>query len=88
MKKGNASFDNNDPALAPLWPACESFYVHDGVLLYQDRVVVPSSLCNHILQHLHITHQGTPTMVQRARAIVYWPGMLQDIRETEEACSH
>lgn len=59
IEKGNTRFDNNDPALVPLWPACESFYVHDGVLLYQDKIVVPYSLHNYILQHLHATHQGT-----------------------------
>ena len=64
-----------------------AFYVHDGVLLYQDRVVVPSSLRNRILWHLHAAHQGAFTMEQRARAIVYWAGMSQDIRETREGCT-
>lgn len=40
IEKGNASFNNKDLALMPLWPACGSFYAHDGVLLYQYRVVV------------------------------------------------
>ena len=87
IKQGNTRFDRNDPTLAPLWPACESFYVHDGVLLYQDQVVVPSSLRNHILRHLHAAHRGTSTIEQRAQAIVYWPGMSQDIRETREGCT-
>ena len=50
-------------------------------------VVVPSSLRHHILQHLHAAHQGTSTMEQRARAIVYWPGMSRDIRDTRERCA-
>ena len=87
IETGKSTFDNTDPALGPLWPACESFYAHDGVLLYQDRVVVPSSLRHHILQHLHAAHQGTSTMEQRARAIVYWPGMSRDIRDTRERCA-
>ena len=35
------SLDSTDPTLASLWPTCKAFYEHEGVLLYQDRVVVP-----------------------------------------------
>lgn len=87
LAQGNQSFDSKDTALASLWPVCESIYAQEGVLLYQDRVVVPSSLRRRVLQHLHAAHQGTSTMEQRARAIVYWPGMSKDIRETREGCA-
>ena len=87
IEQGSSSFDSNDPVLTNLWPTCESFYVHEGVLLYQDRVVVPTSLRSRVLQYLHAAHQGTSTMEQRARAIVYWPGMSKDIRDTRERCT-
>ena len=87
IEQGTQHFDRNDPAITPLWPICESAYVQEGVLLYQDRVVVPSSLRHRVLQHLHAAHQGTSSMEQRARAIVYWPGMSKDIRETRERCA-
>ena len=70
-EQGQTSLALNNPSLAPLWPICESIYAQGGVLLYQDRVVVPPSLRRRVLQHLHATHQGTSTMEQRARAIVY-----------------
>ena len=79
-------FDCNDPTIAHFWPICESAYIQDGVLLYKDRVIVPTSLRGQILQHLHAAHQGISTMEQRARAKVYWPGMSKDIRETRERC--
>ena len=85
IEQGSSSFDSNDPVLTNLWPTCESFYVHEGVLLYQDRVVVPTSLRSRVLQYLHAAQQGTSTMEQRARAIVYWPGMSKDIRDTRDA---
>ena len=75
--------DVNDPVLASLSPVCESSYTQDGVLLYQDRVVVPPSLRGRVLQHLHAAHQGTSAMEQHARAIVFWPGMSEDIRTTD-----
>ena len=36
--------NRDDPALGSLRPICDSVYAHDGVLLYQDRVVVPQTL--------------------------------------------
>ena len=34
-------------------PILASMYVQDGVLLYQDRVIVPPSLRQQVLHHLH-----------------------------------
>ena len=76
--------DSKDPALASLSPFCESIYAYKGVLLYQDRVIVPKSLRHRVLQLLHAAHQGTSSMEQRARATVFWPGMSKDI--TRERC--
>ena len=87
IEQGTHSFDRNDPILASLWPICECTYTQECVLLYQDRVVVPSSLRHRVIQHLHAAHQGVTAMEQRARAIVYWSGMSKDIRETRERCA-
>ena len=87
IEQGTPSLARNDRSLAPLWPICESVYAQEGALLYQDRVIVPSSLCSRVLQSLHAAHQGTSMMEQRARAIVYWPGMSTDIRNTRDRCT-
>lgn len=79
IEKGNTELDQTDPGLAAFWPICESIYVEHGVLMYQDRVVVPPSLRPQVMQHLHAAHQGISTMEQRARMIVYWPGKSKDI---------
>ena len=55
--------------------------------MYQDRVVVPPSLRHRVLQHLHAAHQGTSSMEQHARSIVYWPGMSKDIKQTRDSCA-
>ncbi|XP_068695963.1 uncharacterized protein [Montipora foliosa] len=87
IEQGTPNLALNNRSLAPLWPICESVYAQEGVLLYQDRVVVPSSLRSHVLQNLHAAHQGTSMMEQRARAIVYWPGMSSDIRNIRDGCA-
>ena len=76
---------NND-AISAFWIYHESLYVSDGVIIYQDRVVVPPALQNTVLQILHSAHQGVSAMQSRARAIVFWPGMTEDIKLTLEKC--
>ena len=65
----------------------ESLYVTNGVVLYQDRVVVPSSLRRAILSKLHSAHQGVSAMLARSQAIIFWPGMTFDIQEIRSKCS-
>ena len=85
--EGGQPVRHDDPALTSLKPIIDSLYSEEGVILYQDRVVVPSSLRGQVLQTLHAAHQGTTSMEQRARAIVYWPGMTNDIRQAREKCT-
>ncbi|XP_032225565.2 uncharacterized protein K02A2.6-like [Nematostella vectensis] len=87
IEHGTTTADSRDPDLAPFGPIRDSIYAHEGVLLYQDRVIVPTSLRPRVLQHLHAAHQGTSSMEQRARTIIYWPGMARDIRAIRERCS-
>ena len=71
IKQGDPTLAHSHPSLEPFWPICESVYVQEGVLLYQDRVIIPLSLRRQVLQHLP---PSTSTMEQRTRAIVFWPG--------------
>lgn len=75
------------PGIAPFWTYRESLYAIDGVILYEDRVVIPPSLRDEVLSTLHSAHQGVSSMESRARAIVFWPGMTDDIRLKREHCS-
>ena len=61
--------------------------VSDGVLLYNDRVVIPPALRSKVLEILHAAHQGISAMESRARAIVFWPGLTDDIRTQRNSCS-
>ena len=64
----------------------DSLYITDGVILYQDRVVVPLSLRPCVLNSLHSAHQGVSAMQSRAQAVVFWPGMSLDIQDTRSRC--
>ena len=45
------------------------------------RLIVPQAMRQSLLQDLHTAHQGMTRTKNRARQVVYWPGLTQDIEE-------
>ena len=79
-----------DPNLRPYHQFRESLTTFDGVILYNDRVVIPSSLRDRVLQCLHSAHQGVTQMCSRAESSIFWPGMtpaITDMRARCQACN-
>ena len=66
----------------------KSLYVSDGVTMYQDHVVIPPFLRHRVLQTLHAANQGISEMKSRARTIVFWPGIAEDIHIIRKTCSN
>ena len=64
----------------------DSLFVQDGVVMFQDRVVVPHSLRSAVLDSLHSAHQGVSAMQINAQSIVFWPGMTKDIADRRSQC--
>eukprot|EP00794_Sanderia_malayensis_P015539 gene15539-17124_t len=87
LLENRGSIDSHDTAREGLSPVCGSLYSQDGVLMYNDRVVVPQTLRHKVLQDLHSAYQGVSTMELRPRTIVYWPGMTKDIQEARNTCA-
>ena len=80
-------FSQEYPSLSDYLRYKECLYVNDGVVMYKDRVVVPSSLRLKVLENLHSAHQGVSSMQLRAQSIVFWPGMTASIQETRSRCA-
>ena len=53
-------------SLKPYWRYRDYFYESDGVILYNDRVVMPPTLRSRALDTLHSAHQGVSSMEARA----------------------
>ena len=62
------------------WNFREVLTTQDGVIYKSGQVVVPSSLREEFLRCLHSSHQGQESTFRRATDVVYWPGMLEDIK--------
>ena len=75
-----------NPITAPFWRYRVSLHLVEDVIVYNDRVVVPSSLRPTVLDVLHSAHQGASTMALRARATVFWPSMTDDIERRRQSC--
>ena len=66
----------------------DDLYTVDGVVIYKDRVVIPTSLRKDCLIALHVAHQSVSSMIARVEASVFWPGMTPDITALRNNCYH
>ena len=60
--------------------------VVDGLVIFNNRNVVPVSQRKDILHKLHETHQGLHKCRQNAQATVWWPGLSKELKELVDAC--
>ncbi|KAJ8396758.1 hypothetical protein AAFF_G00013570 [Aldrovandia affinis] len=75
------------PRAQPYWSVRHSLYIDDGLVMVNKRIVVPKSLRAEVLQQLHTAHQGIQRSLAHARAIMYWPGLSNDVRAMVDSCS-
>ena len=72
--------------LRAYFPLRDHLSTVDGVILYNDRVIVPKSLRPNVINTLHAAHQGVSTMIARAESSVFWPGITKDIHDVRDRC--
>ena len=70
----------------PYWNIRDELTVDDGIVLWGARMIIPASLRKEVLQQLHASHQGQERTLRRARQIVYWPNISNDIRNIVRSC--
>ncbi|XP_030578829.1 uncharacterized protein K02A2.6-like [Archocentrus centrarchus] len=58
----------------------------DGLVLYQDRLVIPAAQRAEVLADLHKGHQGLTRCRARARMAVWWPSISAEIKQTVSSC--
>ena len=69
------------------WPVHERLSVDDGLIMCGRRVVVPAALRQSTLKSLHAGHLGKEKTKERARRVVFWPGMDASIEDVIRGCS-
>ena len=61
--------------------------VHDGCLLWGNRVVIPPKERARLVKELHETHPGICRMKTLARGYVWWSKMDSDVEQKLHQCS-
>ena len=73
-------------AIHPYWDVKGHLTEVDGVVVYDQRVVVPMDLRLRTLERIHQAHQGIVKCQARARRAVWWPGISSQIKEMVQNC--
>lgn len=78
---------NSVPAnLRPYYDVRSELSVTNGLVVYQDRIVIPTALREELLERLHETHQGLDKCKERAKMSVWWPHITKEIKSVVENC--
>ena len=78
--------ETDDPSLQPYQIHQNELSVHDGCILWGNRVLVPTAGRKLVLDELHAGHPGVSRIKSLARSFVWWPKMDQDIEERVRDC--
>ena len=73
--------------LRPYWNGRQQLSIDSSVALKGHRIIVPQAMRQSVLQDLHKAHQGMTRTKNRARQVVYWPGLTKDIEEMIRNCT-
>lgn len=61
-------------------------YFENGLLFFQDRIMIPKTLHAKILGLLHESHMGITKTLARAKALFYWPNLNSEVERLVLKC--
>ena len=62
-------------------------HIVDGIIFFQNRIVVPIGLKQQFLNKLHKSHMGVVKLKLLARTLIYWPNWNNDIERVCSECT-
>ncbi|CAI6353509.1 unnamed protein product [Macrosiphum euphorbiae] len=68
------------------WRLKENISMDQGILYYDSRIVIPSKLKLAVLKLIHEGHNGILKTLLRAKQLVYWISMDNEIRQYVNSC--
>ncbi|KAJ0169313.1 hypothetical protein K1T71_015197 [Dendrolimus kikuchii] len=69
------------------WPYREQLNYLAGIIFKGDRVFIPSALRAEMLSRVHEGHLGIERCKRRAREVMFWPGLSEDVERTVRRCT-
>lgn len=73
--------------IRPYWNHRDEISCIDGLLFKGHKVIVPHQLKSQMLEKIHESHLGIVKCKQRARDILFWPGMASQIEDKVSQCT-
>jgi hypothetical protein len=61
--------------------------VYGDLIFKGNRIVVPAGARADMLERIHNSHIGINGCIRRAREVLYWPGMVTEIKAKVEGCA-
>ena len=75
-----------EPELIPYWKARKYLTLKDDLLLYGNRIVIPTPLRKETLEKVHAGHQGIERCQLRVKYSVWWPGVTKQMTGMIQQC--
>ena len=69
------------------WSCRNELSLEDGLIMFGERIIIPQTKREEVLQKLHYGHQGVSKCQLRAKSCVFWPGINKSIEEVVSRCS-
>ena len=83
VQNGFPQSRNDLPSTARVyWPMREQLYCLEGVIIKDNKILIPRQLRAEVLESLHSAHQGVNGMLANARQRLFWPGLGASVRQT------
>jgi len=76
-----------EPTMKQYWINRQHLTIVDDLLLYDDRLVIPSAMRGEVLGQLHAGHLGINKCVATAQRSVWWPNITASISNKVSACA-
>ncbi|KAL5510119.1 hypothetical protein EMCRGX_G005608 [Ephydatia muelleri] len=69
------------------WHLRDQLSEADEILLKGEKLIIPQNLRGNMLDRIHIGHMGITKCSQRAREVMFWPGMNKAIEQMVSRCT-
>ncbi|KAK7093234.1 hypothetical protein V1264_007024 [Littorina saxatilis] len=74
------------PSTTEFWTFGDELSIIDDIIFKGQKIFVPSAMRSAMLTKIHEGHLGIEKTTQRARQILFWPGMVTAIQKTVSSC--
>ena len=69
------------------WNSRDEINEINGIMFKGEKIIIPKSMRQEMLTKIHTDHMAIQKSKERARDVVYWPGMRKEIEKFVERCS-